>query len=272
VTLEADYVVTARELLAGHLASSGLRARSGDDGVATGIGRIVIDFEIERISPEHGRVQMVFWARIDGVDGLPSPIDLDLLGLGQDAHEALQEGVHAVLDGVVPVLRFDREGGAAPEGVVVPELTSMTDGRPTAWLLALGPPSLGGEPRAELVKAVDDLMLMQGIVDSITPALSEIRPHWMKLFLVRAPNGSLTGDVKVDGVQIGVPESFESPSWPTSTSGLVVRQFGLARPSRKAVDQETVATLRGVAGAGAADQEPAEEPDRRRSWWRRLGR
>jgi hypothetical protein len=90
----------------------------------------------------------------------------------------------------------------------------------------------------------------------------------MKLFLVRAPNGSLTGDVKVDGVQIGVPESFESPNWPTSTGGLVVRQFGLARPSRKAVDQETVATLRSVAGAG----ELAEEPDRRRPWWRRLGR
>jgi hypothetical protein len=272
VTLEADYLLAARELLAGHLSSSGLKARLGDDGVATGIGRIVIDFEIEKISPEHGRVQMVFWARIDGVAGVPSPIDLDLLGLGEDAHEALQEGVHAVLDGVVPVLRFDHEGGAAPHGVTVPELTSMTDGRPTAWLLALGPPSLGGELRAELVTAVDDLLLMQGIVDSITPALSQIRPHWLKLFLVRAPNGSLTGDVKVDGVQIGVPESFESPEWPTSTSGLVVRQFGLARPSRKAVDQETVATLRGVAGAGASDQEPAEEPDRRRSWWRRLGR
>lgn len=268
MTLEADYVAAARDLLAGHLASSGLKARPGDNGVATGIGRIVIDFEIEKIAPEQGRVQMVFWARIDGVDGLPSPIDLDLLGLGQDAHEALQEGVHAVLDGVVPVLRFDHEGGDAPDGVVVPELTSITDGRPTAWRLALGPPSLGGEPRAELVKAVDDLMLMQGIVDSITPALSQIRPHWLKFFLVRAPNGRLTGDVKVDGVQIGVPQSFESPSWPASTGGLVVRQFGLARPSRKAVDEETVATLRGVAGG----EESTKEPDRRRPWWRRLGR
>lgn len=150
----------------------------------------------------------------------------------------------------------------------MPELTSMTDGRPTAWLLALGPPSLGGEPRAELVRAVHDLLLMQGIVDSITPALSQIRPHWMKHFLVRAPNGSLTGALKVDGVQIGVPESFESPSWPTSTGGLVVRAFGLAQPSRKAVAQETVTTLRGEAGPG----ELAEEPDRRRPWWRRLGR
>jgi hypothetical protein len=262
VTLEADYGAAAREMLASHLASSGLKARVGRDGVATGIGRIVVDFEVENVVVEGDIARVVFWARIDGIAGVPSRIDLDLLGLGHDAHEALEEGVHAVLDGVVPVLRLDHDGGEPHGGVVVLKLTSMTDGRATPWALVLGPPAVGDGQRDELLRALEDSLLMQGIVDSITPVLGEIRPHWMKLFLVRSPDGRLLGDVKIDGLQVGVADSFDSAAWPASSGGFIVRQFGLARPSNRAVDADTLATL----GGGAHERE------RGRSWWRRPGR
>jgi hypothetical protein len=245
VTLERDYAAAARELLAGHLESDGLKARVRSDGVATAIGRIVVDFRIAEITAHAGLVQMPFWAVIDGVDGfVPPRFELDLLGHGPDAHEALRNGVHTLIDGVVPVLRYDHARGLPPEGVRVAPLTSMTAGRPTSWDLIVGPPAIGGEARDELRSAIDDLLLMQGIVDGLTPALGAVRPHWFKVFLVRAPDGALTGDIKVDGTAMGVAASFDTPGWPDG--GLLVRQFGLARPVRRSPDAASVDDLRGL--------------------------
>ena len=164
-----------------------------------------------------------------------------------------------MLDGIVLVLRFDRERGPIPAGVVTPELTSNTAGRLTSWKLILGPPAIGGEPRAEILPSIKNLSLMQGIVDSLTPVLDQIRPHWTKLFLVKTADGRLLGDVKVDGIQIGVPPSFDSPRWPQGL-GFVVRQFGFARPTSGQVRDDFARTLGADAPASA----------QKRPWWQRL--
>jgi hypothetical protein len=258
MTLEADYERAARELLVEHLIAKGLRPRLTDRGVATGIGGITIDFRIESIEPRGDAMQMVFWALIDGVSKLvPSRIDLDLLGLGADAHQALTEGVHVLLDTVIPVLEADHDRRSAPSGVTTMQMTSMTDGVATEWDLITGAASIGGDRRDLIVAAVDDLALAQGIVDSITGALAEPRPHWFKLFLVRAEDGRLIGDMKIDGVAVGITESFESPQWPTGS--MVVRQFGLVRPAGRNPDPAQIEFLK---PADAAPSTP-------RRWWQR---
>ncbi len=241
--LEADYEDAARDLLVGHLGSSGLNPKVGSGGVATGIGRITIDFKVDAIKKTGDAMQMVFWASIDGVPGLrPSRIDLDLLGMGADAHEALKEGVHVLLDSVIPVLQADDDRRVLPSGVASMPVTSMTDNVATSWDLLTGSPGVGGERPDLILAAIDDHALAQGIMDSISGALGEVRPHWFKLFIVRDGDGRLIGDVKLDGVAVGVAASFDSPEWPPGP--MVVRQFGLVRPVNRTPDATLIESLR----------------------------
>ena len=259
MTIESDYEAAARELLVEHLGSDGLRPRLSNDGVATDIGTITIDFRVEKIEPSGEMMQMVFWAVIDGVRGLqPSSFELDLLGIGVDAHAALMEGVHVLVDSVVPVLRADHDRRSLPAGVKVMPVTSMTDGVPAAWDLFTGSPGIGGEARAAIVSAVEDLALMQGIIDSITGSLGELRPHWFKLFIIRAGDGTWLGDMKIDGVPVGIVDSFRSSRWPANGT-LAVRQFGLYRPADRKPD---AALLESIASAETVKDTP-------RRWWRR---
>jgi hypothetical protein len=259
VTIESDFEAAARELLVEHLRSDGLRPQLSNDGVATDIGKITIDFRVEGLEASGNQMQMVFWAVVGGVRGVAPPLfELDLLGIGGDAHEALTEGVHVLVDSVIPVLRADHDRRSLPGGVNMMPVTSMTDGVSATWDLFTGSPSIGGEPRAAIVSAVDDLALAQGIVDSITDSLGVLRPHWFKLFLVRTDDGEWLGDMKIDGVPVGLVDSFQSPKWPAGGT-LVVRQFGLYRPADRRPDADLLEAL----GPG----EPVK--DSPRGWWRR---
>lgn len=251
----------AAELLAMHLGTDGLQARAIGDQVATGIGAITVRFRVEDVAPSGGRMMVAFWATIDGVRDLPSsPIQLDLIGLGGDGHEALAEGVHALVDGVIPVLRRDVDAAYERDELSVLPVTSVTGrGPPRAWDLVLGPPAYGGAARDRIKAALDDLVLYQGIMDSITPVLDRRVAHWFKLFLARGADGKLAGDVKVDGVAVGVAHSFETADW-TGIDEAAVRQFGLIRPSDRPVDVSTAADLAQAHGA----------PSPGASWWRRL--
>lgn len=77
--------------------------------------------------------------------------ELDLLGRGRDAHAARVESVHVLVDSVIPVLHADDDRRSLPSGVKTIPVTSMTDGVPAAWDLFTCSPSIGGEPRAEIV-------------------------------------------------------------------------------------------------------------------------
>lgn len=258
MSIESDYEAAARDLLIEHLGSDGLRPKLSKDGVATDIDKITIDFKVEKIEPSGEMMQMVFWAVVNGVHGLePSSFDLDLLGRGDDAHAALMEGVHVLVDSVIPVLRADHDRQSLPSGVDLVPVTSLTDGVPATWDLFTGSPGIGGEPRGPIVRAVEDLALMQGIIDSITDSLAVLRPHWFKLFIIRADDGTWLGDMKIDGVPVGIVDSFQSPKWPAS-GYLAVRQFGLYRPADRRPDAALLETIGGAA--------TAEKPGR---WWRR---
>ena len=198
--LEADYEQAARELVVGHLTTYGLHPRIGRTGVATGIGKVTIDFRIESVDVVNAAMQMVFWATIDGVPGLDPPqIELDLLGGGPDAHSALIDGVHVVLESVIPVLQADLDRRSLPDGVKTMQVTSMTDGVPATWDLFTGAPSILGDDREAVAAAVDDQALAQGIINSITDSLGERRAHWFKFFVIRTDTGELLGDMRVDG-------------------------------------------------------------------------
>ena len=99
---------------------------------------------------------------------------------------------------------------------------------------------------------------MQGIIDSITGSLGELRPHWFKLFIIRTADGQWLGDMKIDGVPVGIVDSFQSPKWPADGTFLV-RQFGLYRPADRTPDAELLASL--------GSSEPVKDKPRR--WWRR---
>lgn len=259
MTLESEYEAAARGLLVEHLRSDGLRPTLSNDGVATDIGKIAIDFRIERIEPSGDQIQMVFWAVVGGVRGMePSSFELDLLGHGVDAHAALREGIHVLVDSVIPVLRADHDRRSLPSGVNVMPVTSMTDGVPAASDLFTGSPSIGGEPRDAIASAINDLALMQGIIDSITGSLEEVRPHWFKLFIVRAGDGTWLGDMKIDGEAVGIVDSFRSPKWPVG-GVFAVRQFGFYRPADRKPD---AALLDSPGSTGTAKNSP-------RRWWRR---
>lgn len=250
--LSSDYAKAASELLADHLRSSGLSATATDAVVRTGIDAVTVEFEVGEVEPQDGRMTMVFWATVGGLrDMAGTPIRLDLLGLGQDGYEALREGVHALTDGVVPVLRRDAERTFEAAGVSALTVTSVTgDRKPMAWDLLLGPPAIGGEERLQVQEALDNLALFQGIMDSITPALEHRVGHWFKLFLALGQDGSLHGDVKVDGVQVGVAPSFSGADWRGAT-GFAVRQFGLVRPADRQPDQSVIDDLARAHGSPA---------------------
>ncbi len=259
MSIESDYEAAACELLIEHLRSDGYRPKLSGDGVATDIGKITVDFRVDKIEPSGEMMQMVFWAVVGGVRGLEPPsFELDLLGRGHDAHAALTEGVHVLVDSVIPVLRADEDRRTLPAGVKTMQVTSMTDGVPAAWDLFTGSPSIGGEPRPAIVKAVEDNAQMQGIIDSITGSMAALRPHWFKVFIVRAADGKWLGDMKIDGVPVGIVRTFQSPKWPT-TGTLAFRQFGLYRPADRGPDLALLETIGGV--------ETAKDSPRR--WWRR---
>ena len=262
MSLETEYASAARELLASHLASAGLKAKVSRDRVATGIDRISVDFEVESLEPSDDLMQLVFWAIVDGVDGLEPPtMRLDLLGRGPDAHAALANGVHSLIDGVIPVLQVDIDRSLELPGVSVNNLTTVTGDRPVvSWDLILGPAAIGAEDRATLQLAVDDLVLLQGMFDSLTPVLHERRPHWLKLFIGRSAGGEVVGAVSVDGTQMELASSFKDASWPAGSSGMV-RQFALARPTSRLPDAATVSELE--ARHGRVPRKP---------WWQRFGR
>ena len=227
--------------------------------MATDIGQITIDFRVESIKASGDQMQMVFWAVVGGVRRMEPPsFELDLLGLGEDAHAALIEGVHVLVASVIPVLRADHDRRSLPAGVELMPVTSMMDGVAVAWDLFTGSPSIGGEPRAAIVAAVDDLALVQGIIDSIVGSLAELGPHWFKLFIVRTAEGMWLGDMKIDGVSVGIVDSFESPKWPAGAT-FAVRQFGLYRPADRRPDAELLDSF----GASEAVN------DTPRRWWRR---
>jgi hypothetical protein len=259
VSVEHDYEKLAREVFRGHLADLGLDARHVDRGVQTGIGDIVVDFEVDSIDPQDTEMHVVFWAHLDDVPGVRPPrISLDLVGIGPDSAEALLNGIHFVVDGVVPVLRYDQDRGERPEGIQVATYTSMTDGRATVWDLVTGPPAVGGDSPEAGIEAIKSLAFMQGIVDSIVDVTGSVQPHWFKLLVIRGPDHKLIGDVKVDGFPVGVSPSFDSDRLPEGT--VMVRQFGLVRPTDRQPDADTLRMIR-EHEAAATDERP---------WWRRL--
>jgi len=258
VTTEREYELLAHEALRSHLVDLGFEPRLDDRGVSIGVGEIVVSFEVVSIDPHDVEVRVVFWCHIDGVNGVQPPrISLDLVGGGRDSAEALLNGMHFVLDGVIPVLWHDHDRGAPLEKGQVATYTSVTEGRTTVWDLILGPPAFGGEAQDAARDANKSFMLGQGIVDSLVDASASARPHWFKLFLIHATGHDLIGDVKVDGVQIGVAPSFASATWPTGT--VLVRQFGLMRPTDRTPSDDTVRKIREL-----------EAPNDRRPWWKRL--
>jgi hypothetical protein len=144
MTLEADYAATAHELLAGHLRDDGLDPRVSDAGVRLGVGGLTVEFRVEAIKPAAGSIQLVYWATVGGVKGLEPPqVELDLLGIGDDAHAALVDGVHVFVDPVLPVLRADADRSTAAGVVSVVSISSLTDGRATAWDLMMGQAGVG---------------------------------------------------------------------------------------------------------------------------------
>ena len=261
--LTADYAVAAADLLAVHLQEGGLPATASGDTTRTAIGDVTVRFEVESIESTNDAMQMVFWATIAEIPDLAgSPVRLDLLGLGPGAHEALADGVHALADGVLSVVVRDVSGEDPGDGVTTMQITSVTGlGRPRPWELYLGPAAIGGEPRGLIEAALQRNVLLQGIMDSITPALDRRQGHWLKLLLVRGPGGSATGDVKVDGRAIGVAPSFDLADWGDAPA-LIVRQFAIARPVDRAVDPTIAADL--LERHGATENQP--------SLWRRLFR
>jgi hypothetical protein len=243
MTLEADYAATAHELLAGHLRDDGLDPRVSDAGVRLGVGGLTVEFRVEAIKPAAGSIQLVYWATVGGVKGLEPPqVELDLLGIGDDAHAALVDGVHVFVDQVLPVLRADADRSTAAGVVSVVSISSLTDGRATAWDLMMGPAGVGGDARDDVERAIANLALAQGLIDTLTPFLALVRGHWYKLFLARGRDGEMFGDMKVDGRQVGLTGSFDGAQWPAGS--MTVRQFGLVRPANRAIDLETAEFLR----------------------------
>jgi hypothetical protein len=259
--LAREYTLAAADMLAFHLRESGLDARAAGDQASIGVGSVAVQFRVDSIESRDNTMQVVFWATIKGVkDMAGSPIVLDLLGLGDDAHDALGNGVHALLDGVIPAIRRDHDSTFEAVGLTVAPVTSVTGrDKPRSWDLILGPPAFGGEPRDQIDQALGNLVLFQGIMDSVVDVLSSRVGHWLKLFLVYAPDGTVTGDVKVDGVQIGVAPSFATADW-RGVEGAVIRQFGLLRPVERPIDAAVATDLESRHGS---------EP-RRSGWLRRL--
>jgi hypothetical protein len=258
MSLESDYATLGREVLAGHLRSEGLNAIAKDDGVQLGFGGLKADIKVESIKPSGDVMHLVYWAYLSNYKGIEPPrIDLDLIGFGKDSAEALNDAIHVLIDQVIPVLRADLDRSLKLDGVVFATASSVTDGRPTAWDLVMGPAGIGGEDVSEARKAIGDLVLMQGLVDSLVGVMGDIRPHWYKLILVRARDGSVSGNIRIDGTLFELAPSFASAPWPDVA--VVVRQFGLLKPAKRAIDETQRERLQGAGGEIA-----------RRSWRDRI--
>jgi hypothetical protein len=258
MSLESDYTALGRELLADHLRSEGLDSTVTDKGVRLGFGGLTADVLVESIKPSGDVIHVTYWAYISSYKGIEPPrIDLDLTGIGKDAREALTDAIHVLTDQVIPVLRADLDRSIELDGVVFATASSVTDGRPTAWDLVMGPAGVGGGSVDEARKAIGDLVLMQGLIDSLVDSMSDVRPHWYKLILVRGRDGAISGNIRIDGALFELAPSFGSATWPDVA--VVVRQFGLLKPANRAIDEEQRDQLRAAGG---------EVP--RRSWRERV--
>jgi hypothetical protein len=259
MSLEADYAATLKELLASHLVDDGVHATAERAGVRLGSSGILVEIRVDDVTPANGMMQVVYWATITGARGL-RPFEVDLIGLGPDAHEALTDGVHVLMDQVLVVLLADADRTTRRETVAILSVSSVTDGQAASWDLLTGPAGIGSDDREPIEAAVRRSALMQGLMDTLTDSMAEVRPHWYKLFLVRPEVGEVFGDMKVDGRQVGVAPSFDSPTWPAGP--IIVRQFGILRPADRPVSNDQRAAL----------VEHGAEIKPRRSLWRRIRR
>jgi hypothetical protein len=259
MSLEADYAATLKELLASHLVEDGVRATVESGGVRLGSSGIVVEIRVDGVRPANGMMQVVYWATVTGAKGL-GPFEVDLIGLGSDAHKALTDSVHVLLDQVLIVLLADADRSTRRERVTILPISSVTDRRSASWDLIAGPAGIGSEDREPIEAAIRGSALMQGLMDALTDSMADVRPHWYKLFLVRPADGDVFGDMKVDGRQVGVAPSFDSPTWPAGP--IIVRQFGILRPANRPVSGDEQAAL----------IEHGAEIEPRRSLWQRIRR
>ena len=247
MSLESEYVPLGRELLAGHLRSEGLDSTATDHGVRLGFGGLTADIKIDSIKASGDVMHLAYWAYISNYKGIEPPrIELDLMGIGKDSQEALTDAIHVLTDQVIPVLRADLDRSIQLDGVEFATASSVTDGRPTAWDLVMGPAGVGGDDVDVARKAIGDLVLLQGLIDSLVEFMSDVRPHWYKLILVRTREGSISGNIRIDGALFELAPTFASPNWPDVA--VVVRQFGLLKPTKRAHDEKQREDLRAAGG------------------------
>ncbi len=171
--------------------------------------------------------------------------------VGEDGHAALINAVHVFHEAIIPVIRRQVDPRYVHGGLAINTVASVTgNGKPVAWELIVGPPAYTGVPMGAVREAIDHLALMQGIMDSITPVLEQRTGHWFKVVLGRGTDHRVFGDVKVDGVPIGVAPSFEAADWRNADT-FSVRQFGIVMPAAT-TDPALLANLVGVSGEAPA--------------------
>jgi hypothetical protein len=222
-----------RRAVVEHLRGQGMQATERDDEIELGFGDVTCRVEVD--PPSEPEILPV-WFRVR--HGLAAAeIEVSIAGVGASSTEAAAQAAHAFAIGVVLPLRkvFAPESG----GVTALRMTSKTDTeKPVAWDVFVGEPSLIGSEGApedlarDLESAVAGVAPLEQIIDDVTGLLHEVRLHWAKLFLLRFPDGRMTGEVALDN--IASAEAFEhlkGLALPNGRDLVGFRQFLVTAPS-----------------------------------------
>ena len=112
----------------------------------------------------------------------------------------------------------------------------VASGQKTHWAVIAAPPQIAGVHPLELFDCLAACPPLLVIHDPLTEHLADVRLHWVRLFLLRGADGSVSGECKLDNeVWPEARARLLAYEWPDVPGYLAFRQFLLLQPATESV-------------------------------------
>lgn len=256
-----DLAEVAHQSLLHHLRTEGLPARLEAGEVALGLGGATCRCHVGDVIRHPHVVLVSLWFDTSLRDERRLMIQESLPGIGETPEEAVVKGAHLWVEGVLPPLRkFLHPAYEFPRDHTLPLVSQLVgSSEQTRWDVYCGPLLLMGEAGEALHRLLAERPPLTWMMNAVTACTAEIRPHWVKAFLTRQPDGSLLGEVRIDNAlsEDGLAE-LQGFEWPSGQGFIGFRQFMLLVP------RETGSALESRLSQALRERYPPDHPDEAR--------
>lgn len=208
----------------------GLRARHAGEGAEIEIGGkwCRLDAEVhEAQETDSGAIALIAYALQFGEFDITDMV----LGAAENISKAVVWSVTQFVFGMVAPVASLWQPIQQPTCVcAVSSTVSTFGGHPIEWKVSYGQ-VFSNDEDGRLYKIVDQQPPLMLVWESVAKHLKVERPHWVKIYLCRYPDGEIDGEVRIDNELDGPAfQSLQRFEWPTDQPLIWLRQFGILMP------------------------------------------